>query len=195
MKVVVATKNAGKVRELARLFGGIDGLELVPLEPSFPDVVEDEATFEGNARKKARQMSQALGLAALADDSGLEVDALGGAPGVRSARYAIEHDDAANNTKLLAELGDRSDRSARFRCVLVFADGAIEHAEHGVVEGTIGHALRGTGGFGYDPLFVLPDGRTMAELSAEEKSEISHRADAARKMRAWLAVAAARRTG
>lgn len=184
MKLVVATKNPGKVRELARLFG--DAHELVILDPSAPEVIEDADTFEGNALKKARAARAHTGLPALADDSGLEVDALHGAPGVHSARYAIAHDDAANNAKLLAALANVDERAARFRCALAFA-GDVEHVEHGSVEGSIARTPRGSGGFGYDPLFVLPDGRTMAELTEAEKASISHRADAARKMRAWLA--------
>jgi XTP/dITP diphosphohydrolase len=188
MKIVVATKNAGKVRELQLLFG--DAHELVLLDPDAPEVIEDADTFEGNALKKARAAHEQTGLPALADDSGLEVDALDGAPGVHSARYAIAHDDAANNTKLLSAMRDIDRRTARFRCALAFVAGVgspSAHVEHGKVEGAIARAPRGTGGFGYDPLFVLADGRHMAELSEEEKARISHRADAAHKMRAWLA--------
>lgn len=195
MKLLVATRNAGKVRELARLFDGLEGVRLVGLDafPSAPDVEEDADTFEGNAVKKARELAAATGLPTLADDSGIEVDALGGAPGVRSARWAGEHgDDAANNAKLLADLEDVETRTARFRCALAFADpagplGARVHVEHGVLEGTVLRAPRGEGGFGYDPLFLVQgDTRTTAELTPEEKNALSHRADAARKMRAFL---------
>ncbi len=197
MKLLVATRNAGKVRELARLFAELEGVELVGLNAfdDVPEVIEDADTFEGNAAKKARELAAATGLPTLADDSGIEVDALGGAPGVYSARYAGEHgDDDGNNQKLLREM-DRvpdAERTARFRCALAFADPAGPlsgdvHIEHGVVEGRILRELRGENGFGYDPLFLLRgDTRTTAELSAEEKDAVSHRAEAARKMSAYL---------
>ena len=200
MKLLVATRNAGKIRELARLFEALD-VELVGLERfDVPEVVEDRDTFEGNAIKKARELALATGLPTLADDSGIEVDALGGAPGVYSARYAGEHgDDDANNAKLLDAMKGVSDRGARFRCALAFADprgplGERVHVEHGVVEGSITGELRGDGGFGYDPLFLLRgDTRTTAELGADEKNAISHRAEAARKMSAFLREYLARR--
>lgn len=196
MKLLVATRNAGKLRELAKLLS-IEGVELVGLDafPDAPEVVEDADTFEGNAIKKASELARATGLPTLADDSGLEVDALGGAPGVLSARYAGEHgDDAANNAKLLRELEHVGDphRTARFRCALAFADpfgplGERVHVEHGVVEGSVLRAPRGTNGFGYDPLFLVRgDTRTTAELRPDEKNAISHRAQAARKMCAFL---------
>lgn len=195
MKLLVATRNPGKVRELSRLFAGVEGVSCVGLDafPEVPEVVEDADTFEGNAIKKAREVALATGLPTIADDSGIEVDALGGAPGVFSARYS-GHGDDANNAKLLAELESvpDSERTARFRCVLAFADprgalGDVVHVEHGVVEGSILRELRGTGGFGYDPLFLLRgDTRTTAELSADEKNAISHRAEAARKMSVFL---------
>lgn len=197
MKLLVATRNAGKVRELSRLFASLDGMELVGLDqfPDVPEVHEDADTFEGNAIKKALELAHATGLATLADDSGIEVDALGGAPGVYSARYAGEHgDDEANNAKLIEALRDVEDarRTARFRCALAFADpggplGERVHVEHGVVEGSVLRAPRGSGGFGYDPLFLLRgDTRTTAELPADEKNAISHRAEAARKMCVFL---------
>lgn len=197
MKLLVATRNAGKLRELAVLFAELEGAVLVGLDEvgDVPDVVEDAETFEGNAIKKAQELARATGLPTLADDSGLEVDALGGAPGVYSARYAGGHgDDAANNAKLLRELEAVPDdrRTARFRCALAFADpegplGERVHVEHGVVEGSVLRAPRGTNGFGYDPLFLLRgDTRTTAELSPEEKNAISHRAEAARKMCGFL---------
>ena len=153
-----------------------------------PEVVEDADTFAGNATKKAREVSAATGLPALADDSGLEVDALGGAPGVYSARYAGDaHDDAANNAKLLAALAGvpAERRTARFRAVLALADvrgplgatGAI--TADGACEGVILDAPRGTGGFGYDPLFFAPElGMTFAEAGTGTKSQLSHRARA-----------------
>lgn len=197
MRLLVATRNRGKIRELACLFADLPGVELVGLDtaPPLPEVVEDAGTFEGNAAKKARELARAAGLPALADDSGIEVDALDGAPGVDSAIYAGHHgDDEANNAKLLAamERVPDAERSARFRCVLAFADpegplGAAVHLEHGVVEGSILRAPRGEHGFGYDPLFLLRgDTRTTAELLPDEKNAISHRADAARKMARFL---------
>ena len=197
MRLLVASGNAGKVRELRRLLSPLAGVELIGLADvaPLPEVVEDAETFEGNAAKKARQTALASGLPTLADDSGLEVDALGGAPGVRSARYAGQHgDDEANNDRLLAELAGVPDeaRTARFRCALAFADPAGPLGDevlvvHGVVEGHITRARRGAHGFGYDPLFQLAgDARTTAELSPEEKNAVSHRADAARKMRVRL---------
>ncbi|MCA1664168.1 MAG: RdgB/HAM1 family non-canonical purine NTP pyrophosphatase, partial [Myxococcales bacterium] len=158
------------------------GWDVVPLVLT---VDEDAPTFVGNAEKKARAALAELGLPSLADDSGLEVDALDGAPGVLSARFAGEpSNDGANNRKLVAALDGVPDarRTARFRCALVFvdADGARLVAE-GACEGRIGHAPRGSGGFGYDPLFFVDGdaaGRTMAELLPDEKNRISHRARA-----------------
>ena len=181
----VATRNPGKLRELRRLLGD-EPLELQSLldRPDLPEVVEDGATFEDNARKKALEIARATGHPTLADDSGLEVDALGGAPGVHSARWS-GGGDQANNDKLLAVLAERptASRSARYRAVVAVAwpDGSVEVA-HGVCEGTIGNAPRGTRGFGYDPLFVVPGegGKTYAELEPDEKNRHSHRAMALR---------------
>ncbi|MET0389659.1 MAG: XTP/dITP diphosphatase [Polyangiales bacterium] len=195
--LVLATKNPGKVREFRALFWDVPHLRVQALDElgKLPDVVEDGKTFEENAIKKARELAEATGALVLADDSGLEVDALGGRPGVYSARYAGRPgNDEANNDKLLAELSHVPDgeRRARFRVVLVLADPKGElgdgvHIEHGVCEGEILRARRGTDGFGYDPLFK-PDGYelSMAELPPEEKNSISHRASAAAKMRAFL---------
>jgi XTP/dITP diphosphohydrolase len=184
-RLLVASGNAKKLLELRRIFGAIDGLEVVGPETvgPLPEVEEDGDTFEHNARKKAREIARDKGVMTVADDSGLEVDALGGAPGVYSARYAGGGGDAENNAKLLRELANVADdaRTARFRSVLALADpdgplGDDEHVASGVVEGRIGHALRGEGGFGYDPLF-FPEGRevTMAELTPADKDAISHR--------------------
>lgn len=182
--IVLASANPKKVAELEEILG--DRLDLRPRPPlsEVPDVVEDAPDFEGNARLKAVALMQATGLAALADDSGLEVDALDGAPGVLSARYAGEaHDDAANVAKLIGALADRpdpADRKARFRCVIVLhrPDGTEVVAE-GAVEGHIVDAPRGDGGFGYDPVFAPVDpvaaGRTFAEMDAASKHAISHR--------------------
>ncbi len=179
-RVVLASANPKKAAEIAEILGG--RIDLVPRPTDVPDVVEDADTFVGNARLKARALVAATGLAALADDSGLEVDALDGAPGVWSARYAGEGgDDGRNVAKLLGALAGSPDparRTARFRAVVVLTwpDGRELVAE-GVVEGTIAPAPRGRGGFGYDPVFVPAegDGRTFAEMDAGEKHRISHR--------------------
>ncbi|MDI6711915.1 MAG: XTP/dITP diphosphatase [Anaerosomatales bacterium] len=191
MRVVVASSNQGKVREIRHVLDplGWEAVRAADLGREAIEVDETGETFLENALIKARAYVEAFNSPALADDSGLEVDALGGAPGVRSARYAGEPtDDAANNAKLLADLKDvpAAERTARFRCVmaLVWPDGRVLAAD-GVCEGRIGFEPRGTGGFGYDPLF-LPDaapGRTMAELSPDEKSAISHRGAALRALR------------
>lgn len=186
--LVFATRNPGKLVELRRLLPGLDVLDVDEaarrIGRAIPEVEEDADTFAGNAIKKAREVAAATGLPALADDSGLEVDALGGAPGVWSARYAGPGADAAaNNAKLLAALAGipAAQRTARFRAVLALADvaGALGDAvitADGVCEGAILDAPRGTGGFGYDPLFWLPArGVSMAELAPAEKSQISHR--------------------
>ena len=191
--LVFATRNRGKLVELRQLLPGLDVLSVdeaaARIGREIPEVLEDAATFAGNAAKKAREVSRATGLPALADDSGLEVDALGGAPGVYSARYAGEHaDDAANNAKLLASLRDvpAASRTARFRAALALADvegalaGEVITAD-GVCEGVILDAPRGTGGFGYDPLFLFPElGKTFAELGVGTKGDLSHRARAMR---------------
>ena len=194
--VVIATNNAHKVAEITTALD-FEGWEFKTLRElgieSNP--VEDAGTFAGNARIKALAAHEASGgLAALADDSGLEVDALGGAPGVYSSRYAGEDgNDAANNAKLLAELENVPDdqRTARFVCTLSFIDeDGTEAVARGTIEGRIGYEERGEEGFGYDPLF-FPDeykGRlTLAEVSQEEKSAISHRGNALRSLRAVLA--------
>lgn len=193
MKLVVATGNPGKIRELARLLEGL-GLELVGLPEGAPDVVEDRDTFEGNAIKKAEELGAFTGEMTVADDSGLVVDALDGAPGIFSARYAGTHgDDQANNDKLVAELADVPDaeRTGRFVCALAFVDpnGPLEgaHVVRGTIEGTILREERGEGGFGYDPLFLpIGETRTTAQMPAAEKNEISHRAEAVRGLREFL---------
>lgn len=187
-KLVFASGNRHKVSEVALILAPlgwtVDALSLT--------VDEDAPTFAGNAEKKARAAFAKTGLPSLADDSGLEVDALGGAPGVRSARYAGDgHDDAANNDKLMQAMRGVPDerRGARFRCALSFVDGdGTVIIREGTCEGRIAHAPRGAGGFGYDPLFVVGDtGWTMAELTAEEKNRLSHRARALQAMVAALA--------
>lgn len=183
-RIVVATSNPGKVREIAEILADAP-VELVLLESfgDLPDVVEDGDTFMANAIKKALHFAKLTGEWTLADDSGLEVDALGGAPGVYSARYAGEpKDDAANNRKLIAGLRGvpQEQRTARFRCAAVIADGkrVIASAE-GTVEGVIVDEPRGANGFGYDPHFFIPFlGRTTAELDPDHKNRISHRGQA-----------------
>ena len=194
-KLVFATRNKGKLVELRELLAGLDVISIDEVGRDIPDVIEDAATFVGNASKKAREISLATGLPALADDSGLEVDALDGAPGVYSARYAGEpHSDSANNAKLLAALTGvaPAKRTARFRAVLALADVAgplgneIITAD-GTCEGVILTAPRGTGGFGYDPLFFAPElDMTFAEAGIGSKSELSHRARAMRAIKPRL---------
>ena len=185
VKLLFATRNRGKIRELEALVAPL-GFTVVSLaDYDVPSVEEDAPTFAGNAEKKARAALAATGVATLADDSGLEVDALGGAPGVRSARFSGDHDDAANNAALLAALAGVPDaqRTARFRCVLALVDSAAPpRFAEGICTGRIAHAPRGENGFGYDPLFVVDgmDGRTMAELAPGEKNAISHRGRALR---------------
>ncbi|WKZ83260.1 MAG: RdgB/HAM1 family non-canonical purine NTP pyrophosphatase [Acidimicrobiia bacterium] len=178
MRVVIATKNPDKVREMgaviARLMPGIEivaGLD-------WPDVAETGASLEENALLKARAVTAATGLPAIADDTGLEVDALGGAPGVHTARLAGPTATYAENRhRLLALLEGCSDRAARFRTAIAFVDGEREVVVDGVLEGSIAREERGTGGFGYDPVFVV-GGRTLAEIGEAEKNRISHRARA-----------------
>lgn len=182
-KLVFASSNAGKISELQGLLG--DGWQVLSAKdfPNIPEVIEDAETFEGNAAKKARAFVTATGVLALADDSGLVVDALGGAPGVYSARYAPT--EAERITKLLAAMTDipADRRTARFKCVLCLAlPNGEEYFTTGVCEGSIGLSPKGTEGFGYDPIFVLPSGKTMSELSREEKGALSHRGHALRAM-------------
>lgn len=187
MRLLVATRNTHKLEEIKAIFS-LPRLDLRAIDdfPNIPEVVEDGATFEANAVKKATTTAKAAGTWAMADDSGLEVDALGGQPGVHSARYAGEPVSyEANNRKLLAELGDSPDRRARFRCVMALSDpaGNVRTVE-GKCEGSIAHAERGEGGFGYDPLFV-PEGheQTFSEMAADAKNAISHRGMALQRAR------------
>ncbi len=184
MKLVIATRNAHKLEEIQAIFDfqGLDVQSAFDF-PEIPDVVEDADTFVGNASKKAVEVAKATGCWALADDSGLEVNALEGAPGVYSARYAGEPCSyEKNNEKLLHELSGVKNRSARFRTVIALSDpeGHVKTVE-GICPGKIIDELRGTHGFGYDPLFV-PEGyeQTFAELDASVKNKISHRARALR---------------
>lgn len=194
MRVIVATSNRGKLAEIRSTvdlpdleFVSTDDLGVSPL-----DVEETGSTFLENARLKAQAYAARFDMPAMADDSGLQVDALGGEPGVHSSRYAgVDGDDAANNRKLLVALAavEAPDRTARFRSVivLVHADGRETVAE-GACEGSIGFAPSGDGGFGYDPLFLpkAAPGRTMAELTLAEKNGISHRGAALRALRQAL---------
>lgn len=194
MKVVLATRNRGKLREIVPLVAGLE-LELLTIDEVAPDAElrEDGVTFVENALAKARQAARATGLPAIADDSGLEVDALDGVPGVYSARYAgLGADDDSNNAKLLEALRGvpPAQRTARFRCVAVFVDPAreLELVRDGACEGEVLEGPRGQDGFGYDPLFFIPTvGRTMAELPLEEKNRLSHRAAAFRALAEALA--------
>ncbi|WP_428421197.1 RdgB/HAM1 family non-canonical purine NTP pyrophosphatase [Paraeggerthella hominis] len=193
--VVIASNNAHKAQEIAEALD-FPGWEFGTLRQLGiqSDPAEDADTFLGNARIKARAAYEASGgKAVLADDSGLEVDALDGAPGVYSARYAGEDaTDADNNAKLLSALADvpDRDRTARFVCTLVLIDeDGSETVARGTVEGRIGHEERGSNGFGYDPLFlpdVFADGRTLAEALPEEKNAVSHRGNALRELRSKL---------
>lgn len=190
-KIILSTKNRGKIKEINRLFEGSD-VEFVGLDafPDVPDVVEDGETFEENALKKAREVHQYTGMTALSEDSGLEVDALGGAPGVRSARFASQTaSDRENVEKLIEELRDvpREKRTARFVSVFCLFNGGEPTFFEGFVSGRIDQEPRGESGFGYDPLFI-PDGydNTFAELGSEIKNRISHRARAIEKLRGYF---------
>jgi XTP/dITP diphosphohydrolase len=195
MRIIFATANSGKLREAAEVLGP-DFEVVTPLSLGITeDIPETGSTLQENSLQKAQYLFERTGLPCFADDTGLEVDALGGAPGIYSARYAGPgHDHEANMKKLLADLEklpakDPESRRARFRTVvtLILADGT-PHFFDGVCEGAIAQAKRGTGGFGYDPVF-LPDaypGRTLAEVSEEEKNAVSHRGRAIRAMAGWL---------
>ncbi len=187
--VILATHNAHKVAELRRILEGVP-IELVSgNDLDLPDIEETGDTFAQNALLKARACADMTGLPAVADDSGIVVDGLGGDPGVRSARYAGGHgEDAANLRLVLERLGESTGRFARFVCVaaLVRPDGT-EVTEEGVMEGIITREPRGEGGFGYDPIFVARgEQRTNAELTSEEKDAISHRGAAFRALRPHL---------
>src|SRR6266576_6157840 len=199
-KILIATSNPGKLRDFAGA-AAAHNIEISPVPnfSSLPQVVEDGQTFEANARKKAEQYSRAVsGEIVLADDSGLEVDALDGAPGVHSARYAADEphkvdnntNDDANNARVLRELKGvpTEKRTARFGCVIAVArDGRTLATFRGTAEGQILDHLQGTGGFGYDPMFYFPKiQKTFAELTPEEKSNYSHRGAAFHKFLEWV---------
>jgi XTP/dITP diphosphohydrolase len=210
-RLVLATRNPHKVSELrpilaaafaTALAAGVGPVSPIDLQsdlvgvdafPHVEDVVESGVTYADNALLKARSVCAATGLVAIADDSGLAVDMLGGAPGIFSARWSGTHgNDRANLDLLLAQLGDVPDdhRGAGFICAaaLVTPDG-LERVEHGRIRGTLTRSPRGSGGFGYDPILALPDGRTLAELGAEEKNSISHRSQAFRALAPHVLVA------
>jgi XTP/dITP diphosphohydrolase len=187
--IALASRNRGKLAELRELAGGALALVLLPDDPAPPDVAEEGDTYLANALEKARAFSRFAGMPALADDSGLEVDALGGQPGVRSARFGGPGlDDAGRCAHLLAALSGATDRGARFRCVLVLCDGDAWTSAEGVLEGEIASEPKGDQGFGYDPVFRVPvlGGRTLAEVAAAEKNRLSHRAAAMRGLLAQL---------
>jgi len=191
--VVIATRNRHKLAELSELMPGLE-IDFKTLDdfPGAPEVIEDGATLEENAAKKARSAAFFCGLWALADDTGLHVDALGGAPGVYSARYAGPGCSyAENNIKLLAELGDlpAEKRTARFCCVMsLCSPGGSLITVEGRLEGSIAFSASGENGFGYDPLFIVAgSGKTLAELTSAGKNSIIHRSDAVKKMRPYLA--------
>jgi XTP/dITP diphosphohydrolase len=188
MRLVLASRNHHKLEELRSL---LDSHEVVALPEGIELPPETGDSFAANAVPKARAAATATGLAAIADDSGIEAASLGGAPGVRSARFAGEGaSDEANLDKLLREVATRADRRVAYVCALAYAgEAGEERVFEARCEGELARAPRGSGGFGYDPAFLpadAPDGRTMAELRADEKAAISHRGRAARALLAWL---------
>ena len=190
MTLVCATANPGKLAELRTILG--DAIELLPRPADAPDVVEDSGTLVGNARLKAAAIASAAGRPAVADDTGLEVDALDGGPGVETATFAGPGaSDADNRHRLLAELDGRADRAARFRTIamVVWPDGDEVFAE-GVCEGEIAATERGQRGFGYDSVFMpaAGDGRSFAEMTADEKHALSHRGKAFAALAGMLAI-------
>ena len=188
--LLVATGNSHKTAEIRAILGAGYVVSDLKAHPELPEVEETGSTFLENATLKAVEISKQVEGLILSDDSGLEVDALGGEPGVYSSRYAGEAgNDEANNKKLLHELQGKDNRAARFRCVMVLAqDGEVLTSFDGAVEGRMLSELHGEGGFGYDPLFV-PDGydQTFSQLSEGIKNQLSHRAVAMQKVVAWLA--------
>ena len=188
MKLVFATNNSHKLEEVRQILG--DGFEVLSLNDigCHEDISETAETFQGNALQKARYVKEHYGYDCFADDTGLEVKALNGAPGVHSARYAGDHDSEANMTKLLGELEKKSDRSAQFRTVVALLLNGQEVLFEGIVTGKIlAERHYGDGGFGYDPIFV-PDGytETFSQMSSQDKNLISHRGRAVRKLADYL---------
>lgn len=188
MKLIFATNNAHKLREVAEIVG--EKFELLTLRDCgiTEDIPEEQPTLEGNALQKARYIYERTGIDCFADDTGLEVDALGGEPGVRSARYATDgHDDEANKRLLLERMEGVESRGAQFRTAVALIIGGKEYLFEGIVRGQITHSELGDGGFGYDPLFV-PEGysESFAQMSAEQKNAISHRGRAVRALAEFL---------
>lgn len=188
MKIVFATNNAHKLDEVRQVVG--EKIEIVSLRECgiVEDIPENEPTLEGNALAKARYIYERTGFNCFADDTGLEVDALGGEPGVRSARYATDgHDDEANKRLLLERLKGEENRAAQFRTAVALILGGKEYLFEGIVRGDIATEQHGEGGFGYDPLF-FPEGGdlTFAQMSSKEKNAISHRGRAVRKLAEFL---------
>jgi XTP/dITP diphosphohydrolase len=188
-RLIIATRNAHKTAEIRAMIGERFEVLDVSSFPECPNIKETGTTFLENARLKAEGISRVLGGWVLSDDSGLEVDALGGAPGVWSSSFGGEEGNhAKNNTRLLAEMEGKADRRARFRCTMVLAKEGVEQANFsGAVEGRIIGERRGTAGFGYDPLFI-PDGyeETFSELTVDEKNTLSHRSRALVQVAAFL---------
>ncbi|MGE5597455.1 MAG: RdgB/HAM1 family non-canonical purine NTP pyrophosphatase [Hyphomicrobiales bacterium] len=190
-RLLLATNNPGKVREFRRLLCDVPFEVTTPAEMGITlDVVEDGTSYAENAAKKARAFAEAAGVIALADDSGIEVDALGGGPGMYSARYGGPGLDDVGRTQLLLremEGVPEGERGARYRAVVAVAHpGGDVHTFEATFEGRIGHEFRGERGFGYDPIFVTEDGRSAAELSDAEKDRVSHRGKAVRAAAAYL---------
>lgn len=193
MNLWVSTRNAHKAEEISHILAPACRIKTLLDLPDFPDVDENGLTYRENAELKARALFNHVHEPVFADDSGLEVDALGGRPGIHSARYSgLDTNHSRNIDKLLVELSNVPDnaRTARFRCVIVYIDAAgIAHEFVGTLEGKIGHERLGAGGFGYDPVFMLPErGCSVAQLPAAEKNVISHRAYALAKLKAFLCI-------
>lgn len=188
MKIYVATKNQGKIKEINKILSDA-GIECESF-PNMEDVEETGVTFEENAKIKADFLSSKIkDVYVIADDSGLSVEVLGGAPGVYSARYAGSHgDDEANNKKLIKAMQGVSNRNCKYECVIALSkNGKTIKTFYGDIKGEIAESEKGNGGFGYDPLFLLPNGKTMAEIEIEEKNKISHRYIALNKLREYFA--------
>lgn len=189
MKLLLASQNQHKIAEIRRILAGLP-VELITLRdyPNFPEIPETGSTFEENALIKAQYAFKKTGHPTIADDSGIEIDALDGAPGVHSKRFSKEGTDETNNELLLEKLAEHSNRDARYRCVLALVTSNSEKTASGACEGTIGHQYIGEGGFGYDPLFWPKEfpGKTMAQLTMDEKNQISHRGKAFRLLPALL---------
>lgn len=190
MKIIIATHNKNKVKEISQILD-IPDIELISLSDfNFPQTIEDKDSFKDNALKKAREAFCYTNVTAIADDSGLEVDAINGEPGVYSARFAGENaTNEENNKKLLEKMKNipEEERTARFRCSLALVSKDFEIVTEGVSEGIILNELKGNKGFGYDPLFFYPPlGLSFGELNSEQKNEISHRAKAFDKMKSFL---------